>query len=483
MSPEERANLKTEAKKLGIIFESQAMEKVLKIVQNVAPLVSKPAVLIAGASGVGKELVATALHEWSNHADKPLVIVNSASLSSPASDVNMLNSKLFGHVKNSFNYATDRIGYFEQANEGTIFFDELGTMSLEAQVNLLRVIEGHPFHRVGDDKDIKVNVSVVTATNIDLKQAVAKKQFRVDMYNRVSGFPIHIPPLYERKEDIVPLANYFFKIFIKENNLSAVTHISQEALDYLESARWPGNVRELKSIVGNAIIHAISDETSSQVELKHFPSDLPLAPSREASPPETDTQEVTGTDSVLTIALDYVMNEREVDLGNLEEDYKNYDKAVLYTVDALIRGKIKKLNALDKMGASKREEEGFVGRTKIRPFVDKYSKCFFGAELKPGEFIDRCKKIYRQNKGNINTLVNTLAATIREQIGASDAPPDYLVKFFVEEVCPSLSDEDNHTTLTPNEFIAQCREILQQRQQRQTDDAIANEDAKNLPGV
>lgn len=243
-----------------IIGESAPMQAVLRQVAQVAP--TKATVLITGETGVGKDVIAQAIHESSPRKNRPFKAVNCGAFYQ-----DLLQSELFGHEKGSFTGATSqRRGVFEQADGGTLFLDEVGEMSPEVQVKFLRVLETQEFTRLGGEKNIKVDVRIIAATNIDLATSVRQKKFRQDLYYRLNLFRIHIPPLRHRREDI-PL---FVSAFIAE--LSAehgkpITGITQEALNYLQNTDWFGNVRELR----NAIETAVIQSTTEELQLKDFP--------------------------------------------------------------------------------------------------------------------------------------------------------------------------------------------------------------------
>jgi len=214
-------------------------------------------VLITGESGTGKELVARGIHNLSPRKDKPFVEINCGSL-----PFNLLETELFGHERGAFTDAkTRKIGLFEESNGGTIFLDEIGEMDLNLQVKLLRVLEDRKIRRLGGTRNIDIDVRVIAATNKDLKEAIADKAFREDLYYRLNVFPIHVPPLRERREDIPPLLDYFFKRFSGEFK-KKTREISREALDLLMRYRWPGNVRELRNVVERiCIMHNVETLT------------------------------------------------------------------------------------------------------------------------------------------------------------------------------------------------------------------------------
>ena len=283
-----------------IIGESEPMQAVLRQVAQVAP--TKATVLITGETGVGKDVIAQAIHESSPRKDRPFKAVNCGAFYQ-----DLLQSELFGHEKGSFTGATtQRRGVFEQADRGTLFLDEVGEMSPEVQVKFLRVLETQEFTRLGGERNIKVDVRIIAATNADLATSVKEKKFRQDLYYRLNLFRIQIPPLRDRRED-VPL---FVSAFISELSTEhgkPITGITSEALNYLQNADWHGNVRELKNAIETAIISA----TTEELQLKDFPMDpepervslLPvqasgtqLAPTRVVNTPNNETEllDVTG---------------------------------------------------------------------------------------------------------------------------------------------------------------------------------------------
>jgi len=230
-----------------IIAKSSKMRQVIEVIKVVAK--SNATVLVAGESGTGKELIARAIHSQSYRKDKPFVAVSCAAL--PES---LLESELFGHEKGAFTGAhAQRKGKFEVANRGTLFMDEIGEMSANIQVHLLRVLEEKEFARVGGNELIKVDVRVISATNKDMKQAIANSQFREDLYYRLNVVPVELPPLRERKEDIPLLAQHFLKKFTVENQ-KEIIGFSPEATDFLLKYEWPGNVRELENAIERAVI-------------------------------------------------------------------------------------------------------------------------------------------------------------------------------------------------------------------------------------
>lgn len=237
-------------KKLGfpkIVGKSSSMEEVSRNIQKVAP--AKTTVLLLGESGTGKELFARALHHLSPRKDNPFLAINCAAIPRE-----LLESELFGHEKGAFTGADyKRIGKFELADKGTIFLDEIGEMDLSLQAKLLRVLQGEAIERVGGTRPIPIDVRVVAASNKDLEKAISENRFRDDLYYRVSVFPIRIPPLKERKEDIPLLVNYFINYYCEELK-SGSKDISSDALEILMNHTWKGNVRELENCIERSII-------------------------------------------------------------------------------------------------------------------------------------------------------------------------------------------------------------------------------------
>src|SRR5690349_7207404 len=231
----------------NIVGKSERIHKVLDLVTQVAP--SRSTVLIQGESGTGKELIAKAIHLKSPRADKAFVPVNSGSM-----PVDLLESTLFGHVRGAFTSAiTAKKGLFEVADQGTIFFDEIGTIGLDTQAKLLRVIQEREFMRLGGIETIKVDVRIIAATNVDLKQLVQEGKFREDLYYRLNVISIQLPPLRDRREDVPQLAEYFVKKYCEENT-KPLHSLSSEALRMLIDYQWPGNVRELENVIERAVV-------------------------------------------------------------------------------------------------------------------------------------------------------------------------------------------------------------------------------------
>src|SRR5436190_5737240 len=251
---EERQNLRQAMAKVvkreGFIGRSEIMENVFRLVERVAP--ARSTVLITGESGTGKELVAKAIHESSPRADAPFVVVNCSNIPSE-----LLESELFGHTKGAFTGAVAaKKGLFEVADTGSIFLDEIGDLRPEIQVRLLRVIQEREFTPIGETAPVKVDVRIIAATNVDLKEAVKNGQFREDLYYRLSVVPIELPPLRDRREDILPLAQHFIHKYAEENGREINPNVSAEVLSLLENYNYPGNVRELENIIERAVVIA-----------------------------------------------------------------------------------------------------------------------------------------------------------------------------------------------------------------------------------
>ncbi|MBE0597700.1 MAG: sigma-54-dependent Fis family transcriptional regulator [Desulfuromonadales bacterium] len=231
-------------------------------------------VLITGESGTGKELVARAIHNLSPRRERPFIEINCGSL-----PFNLLETELFGHERGAFTDAKNRkIGLLEESNGGSIFLDEIGEMDLTLQVKLLRVLEDRRIRRLGGTRNIDIDVRVIAATNRNLREAIEERQFREDLFYRLNVFPIHVPPLRERREDIPHLLQYFLRRFSREFN-KRIREISREALELLMRYRWPGNVRELRNVVERICIMY----NSETLRPEHLPGEMfGTAPRREA---------------------------------------------------------------------------------------------------------------------------------------------------------------------------------------------------------
>jgi two-component system, NtrC family, nitrogen regulation response regulator NtrX len=240
--------LKSKVSKMyEIVGESDAIQNVKKMIDRVAPTEAR--ILITGSNGTGKELVAHQIHEKSYRAKGPFVEVNCAAIPSE-----LIESELFGHEKGSFTSAIkQRIGKFEQANGGTLFLDEIGDMSLSAQAKVLRALQENKITRVGSDKDIHVNVRVITATNKNIKKEIENNNFREDLYHRLSVILIHVPSLNERSEDIPLLAEHFNNLICSEYGMSKKV-IKKDALKELQKIEWTGNIREFRNVLERLII-------------------------------------------------------------------------------------------------------------------------------------------------------------------------------------------------------------------------------------
>lgn len=231
----------------NIVGKSEAMLRIFDLVAQVAP--SRSTVLIQGESGTGKELIAKALHANSTRRDKPFVPVNTGAM-----PTDLLESTLFGHVKGAFTSAiASKKGLFEVANTGTLFLDEIGTMGMDTQAKILRVLQDRRFMQLGGTQEIQVDVRIIAATNVDLRQAVREGKFREDLYYRLNVISIEMPPLRGRREDVPSLATHFLKRYSDENNLPLRT-LTPEALRILVDYDWPGNVRELENVIERGVV-------------------------------------------------------------------------------------------------------------------------------------------------------------------------------------------------------------------------------------
>lgn len=249
------------SKNFQMIGQSEGIKKIKDLIEKVAPTDAR--VLITGENGTGKELVAHWLHEKSNRADKPFVEVNCAAIPSE-----LIESELFGHVKGAFTSAVkDRAGKFEAAHGGTLFLDEIGDMSLSAQAKVLRALQENKISRVGSDKDIKVDVRILAATNKDLKKEIEEKKFREDLYHRLAVILIEVPPLNQRRDDIPELIDFFAKKIAEEQG-SGEKKFKPKAIEMLQNFDWTGNIRELRNVVERLII--LSDKEVDETDVSLF---------------------------------------------------------------------------------------------------------------------------------------------------------------------------------------------------------------------
>ncbi|OGP13604.1 MAG: sigma-54-dependent Fis family transcriptional regulator [Deltaproteobacteria bacterium GWA2_54_12] len=291
----------------NIVSTSGEMQEVFRLVSKVKN--SDIPVLVMGESGTGKELISRAIHFNSDRKDAPFVVVNCASIPHE-----LLESELFGHEKGAFTGAYQRrIGRFEQAHQGTIFLDEIGEMDLALQAKLLRVIQTKEFQRVGGNDTIISDVRLVSATNRDIREEVRQKRFREDLYFRIAAFPIVVPPLRQRKSDILVLAEHFLKLFGQASGKTL--RFSREALRLLYDYPWPGNVRELENVIQRGVVMTDGKEIT--------PGDLPvalqtfLAPASASSIPFVESE--TGVVPLERVKETAIRNALKVTGGNIAE--------------------------------------------------------------------------------------------------------------------------------------------------------------------
>jgi DNA-binding NtrC family response regulator len=256
--------LSKEESGINMVGNSPALLQIFRQIREVAKH-ETATVLITGDSGTGKELVARAIHNLSPRRERPFVEINCGSL-----PYNLLESELFGHERGAFTDAKNRkIGLFEESDSGSIFLDEIGEMDMNLQVKLLRVLEDRKIRRLGGNRNIDINVRIIAATNADIKGAIERKEFREDLYYRLNVFPIHIPPLRDRREDLPVLLEHFLIRFSKEFHKS-MKGFTREALDLMMRYHWPGNVRELRNVVERiCIMHNVD-----QIRADHLPREI-----------------------------------------------------------------------------------------------------------------------------------------------------------------------------------------------------------------
>jgi Nif-specific regulatory protein len=321
-----RAELVEQYRPSSIVGNCASMRAIYNLIGRVAD--SPATVMVRGESGTGKELVARALHYGSKRKNQPFIDVNCAALPE-----GLVESELFGHEKGAFTGALrQRQGRFELANGGTIFLDEIGDVPLHVQVRLLRVLQERKFERVGGHQSINVNVRVVAATSRNLEELMAEEKFREDLYFRLNVFPIHLPPLRERRSDIVLLADHFLGVY-NEKYKRSIKRISTPAINMMMSYHWPGNVRELE----NCIEHACITTTDDVIHGYNLPPSLQTAK-------ETHTQLSLGPDVSLETAVNSF--ERELIVERLKDSRGNCASAAraLQTTQRKLLYRIKRLN-------------------------------------------------------------------------------------------------------------------------------------------
>lgn len=291
----------------GIVADSKKMEDVLNVAVRVAD--SKASVLIRGESGTGKEILAKAIHFASPRSEKPFIAVSCAALNE-----NLLESELFGHEKGAFTGADkQRRGRFELANEGTLFLDEIGDLPISTQIKLLRVLQEEQFERVGGSQTITVDVRIIAATNRDIEKLISEGKFREDLFYRINVVKIEIPPLYERKEDIPPLIDFFIDKFIKDTNKKKA-EFSKEALNVLMKYNYPGNIRELENIVHHSIVLSRNEIISTD--------DLPIGIKS-----LTSEENMSSPSYPLTLPEQVESLEKKLVMEALQKTNKNQSKA------------------------------------------------------------------------------------------------------------------------------------------------------------
>ena len=311
-STEQKTAGKTDTQGLDFVQgESESSRKIQEYIQLVAP--TNLSVIIQGESGTGKEYVARMIHMNSNRKNKPFVAIDCGALTK-----DLAASELFGHMKGSFTGAiADKNGHFEEANEGTIFLDEIGNLSYEVQVKLLRAIQERKVRKVGSNKDIDVDVRIIAATNEDLSGAVKNSNFREDLYHRINEFSLTVPSLRDRKEDLVVFADHFLKNANQELGRE-VKGFSEEAMDYLKNYSWPGNLRELKNLVKRSVLLCFGEEITTDL----LPEEI-----MEGEQATATTNGLPGNYSTSDLKAVAERNEREIIISTLKEVGYNKSKA------------------------------------------------------------------------------------------------------------------------------------------------------------
>lgn len=316
--------IKAEQSTCGIVGEHPSLQKLLTDVEQVANTDST--VLINGESGTGKEAIARAIHEFSQRKERPLIKVNCAAIAE-----SLFESELFGHVKGAFTGAMgERAGYFELADKGTIFLDEVGELSMDMQVKLLRVLQEQEVQRVGSTKPIHIDVRVITATNRDLKQMVDKGEFRMDLYYRLNVFPLIVPPLRMRKSDIPLLVNSFLSRLSARLNKPMLS-VSSESMDLLLDYSWPGNIRELQNVIERSAILASAPVIDIDDAI------LPISTNQQPQEQEPASQ---------ASSLNLAANEHSEKILTLAENERQHIIATLQRLNWVVGGKAGAAEAL-----------------------------------------------------------------------------------------------------------------------------------------
>ncbi len=326
----------------GMIVKSNSMKILTDLIRRVAP--STATVLITGESGVGKEVVARAIHHSSKRADKPFVAINCAAIPET-----LLESELFGFAKGAFTGAVEKkLGLFEEAEGGTLFLDEIGDLGGALQAKLLRVLQERKIKRVGENQPREVDVRIIAATHKNLELEVREKRFREDLFFRFNVIPIHIPPLRDRREDILPLAEHFLKKFALSNQ-KTVKGFSKEAIEHLTQANWRGNVRELENAIERAVVLCQDDKITEQDLIIFRNLDSLYEPTEEVvAPPEPIVSEKTATKSLSPNSLTPIISHLAEDkLPSLEEWQLLYIQCVIERVNG-VKEKARRILDIDR---------------------------------------------------------------------------------------------------------------------------------------
>lgn len=373
---------------MGMIGKSEQMQEVRRKIAKYAP--KHATVLITGETGVGKELVAKALHKYSLR-DGGFSPADCGNVS--GQDSSMISSKLFGHKKGAFTGATeDRDGLFKSADKGTIFLDEIGKLDVESQAKLLRVLGTREFSPEGSDEVLTTGARLIVAENLNLERMVKEGKFREDLYYRIKVASINIAPLRERKVDIPLLVNHFIKKFKKLESTAEIGTIEEKALKYLMAAPWKGNVRQLENVIQSAVIEQETGDIQLDTLLERKEDIYPKSANSTSLPQEQEATAGTEEEDHFQNVLD----NKNISRGALRDPYDYKPKpstinALIKTINALMRGTTS-LYKLDKMSPEERQIYGYTSRGAVNGFVEKCSPLIIGEGCDTSTFIEKLKQ-------------------------------------------------------------------------------------------